>query len=62
MPIDDRELWACALAVERRYGDAAPTHVAERIGALVLAEDPDGVAVWKAIAARLDQLRQQRAD
>ena len=62
MPISDRELWACALAVERRYGDRAPVHVAERIGALVLDGDHDGVEVWKAIAARLDQLRQQAPD
>ena len=62
MRIDDRELWACALAVERRYGDRAPLHVAERIGALVLDGDNDGVEVWKAIAARLDQLRQQPPD
>jgi ribosomal protein L18E len=60
VPIDDRELWSCALAVERRYGARAPMHVAERIGALVLEDDAEGVEVWKAIAARLDRLRQQR--
>jgi uncharacterized protein DUF6961 len=31
--------------------------VAERIGALVLAGDAAGIETWKAIAARLQQLR-----
>ena len=55
--MDDRELWACALQVERQHGDDAPRIVAERIGALALAGDQAGVATWKAIAWRLDQLR-----
>lgn len=55
--LTDRELWACALEVQRQHGKRAPIHVAERIGALVLAGDAAGVATWKAIAARLDQLR-----
>jgi len=54
---DDRELWACALQVERQHGDDAPRFVAERIGALAVAGDQAGVATWKAIAWRLDQLR-----
>lgn len=57
MPLDDRELWACALAVARRHGDQAPVYVADRIGALALADDSAGVDAWKAIAARLDLLR-----
>jgi len=54
---DDRELWACALQVERQHGDNAPRFVAERIGALVVAGDREGIATWKGIARRLDQLR-----
>jgi len=56
---DDRELWACALQVERQHGDDAPRFVAERIGALAVAGDQDGVTTWKAIAQRLDQLRRR---
>jgi hypothetical protein len=52
----DEERWAEALAIERQYSDQAPLHVAERIGALTLADDEAGVARWKEIAARLDQL------
>jgi len=45
-----------ALTVERLYGIDAPRHVAERIGALALEQDLAGIARWKAIAVRLDQL------
>ena len=54
---DDRELWACALQVERQHGKDAPRFVAERIGALAVAKDEEGIATWRAIARRLDQLR-----
>jgi len=53
---DDRELWACALQVERQHGEDAPRFVAERIGASAVAGDEEGIATWKAIAQRLDQL------
>lgn len=53
----EQHIWACALAIEKQYGERAPLHVAERIGALALAGDLEGVAMWKAIAARLDALR-----
>jgi len=57
MSVDDRELWACALQMERRHEKDAPRFVAERIGALAVAGDQPSVATWKAIAQRLDQLR-----
>ena len=53
---DEQHIWACAVAIERIHGAAAPLVVAERIGALALAGDEAGVAMWKAIAARLDAL------
>ena len=53
---DDRELWACALQVERQHGKDAPRFVAERIGGLAVAGDQEGVATWKAIAERLNGL------
>lgn len=56
MPLPEWELWACALAIERQYGDDAPQHIAERIGALAMAGDEAGVETWKAIAARYDRL------
>lgn len=53
----DHERWAEALAIERIHGDDAPRWVAERIGALAIAGDVDGVERFRQIAARLDQLR-----
>lgn len=51
-----QHVWACALAVERQHGPRAALFVAERIGALALQRDTAGVEMWKAIAARLDDL------
>lgn len=45
-----------ALAIQRQHGDAAPRWIAERIGALALVGDVEGVDRFKAIAARLDEL------
>ena len=45
--------------VARRYGDRAPVHIAEQIGRLALAGDAEGVATWREIARRLDQLMRE---
>lgn len=52
----ERELWACALLVEREQGDNAAIYIAERIGALALEGDAAGVARWKGIAEKLSLL------
>ncbi|MEG3088933.1 DUF6961 family protein [Sphingomonas sp. PB4P5] len=52
----DRERWAEALLVERQHGPRAPAFIAGRVAALVLAGDLQGVARWRAIAERYDQL------
>lgn len=52
----EKELWACALLVEREHGENAPVWIAERIGALALEGDAAGVARWKAIAEKLSLL------
>lgn len=54
---DEQHLWACALEIERQHGTDAEAVVAERMGALAIAGDWAGVARWKAIATRLNQLR-----
>lgn len=56
----EAHIWACALAVERQHGERAPVFVAERIGALALAGDREGVATWRRIAACLDRLAPSR--
>lgn len=53
----ERELWACALLVEREHGNGADAHIAERVTTLALAGDVAGVERWRAIADKLDQLR-----
>jgi len=52
----DQERLAVAWAVERWQGPRAPVFAAERIGALAIAGDVDGVARWTAIAAKLKPL------
>lgn len=60
MALLEWELWACALAIERQYGDDAPRHIGERITKLALAGDEAGVETWDAIASRYDQLSPER--
>jgi hypothetical protein len=55
--ISERELWACADQVLEQYKANADRFVAERVAALAAAGDAEGVATWRAIATRLDQLR-----
>ena len=52
-----QELWACANIIIETHGDGAPLFVAERLGALALAQDMDGIAVWKNIAGKIAALK-----
>jgi hypothetical protein len=52
----DWELWACAHQVLSTHGERAPAFIAERIGAMVLANNLDGMRVWKEIARRAADL------
>ncbi len=54
--LTDWELWAVAATVIRQHGDSVEYFVAERIGALALAGDQDGVAAWRQIAHRVARL------
>lgn len=56
MSLSEFELWSAANMVLTTHGERAPVFVAERIGALALAGDVEGVAVWQAIARRLSEL------
>jgi hypothetical protein len=53
----ERELWACALLVEREHGDGADAYIAERVTTLARAGDIAGLERWQAIADKLDRLR-----
>ena len=55
----EHELWAITLKVERDHGDGAPRYIAQQIGAAAIAGEWDAVTMWKAIAARFDQLQEE---
>ncbi|WIW90460.1 hypothetical protein K3M67_20825 (plasmid) [Sphingobium sp. V4] len=53
---DDQVMLGAAIMLIKRHGDQAPVKVAERIGELAAEGDEMGVAVWKAIAAYMDDI------
>lgn len=59
MTISSRELWACALEVQRQHGDDAGTFVAERIAALAKDGDLEGIAAWQNIGLKIMALSSQ---
>lgn len=56
----EQERWAEALAVERAHGAGTPAFIAERVRALALQGDGDGIQRWREIAARYDELQAAR--
>lgn len=59
MTVGEWELWACANQVIAAHGKNAAFHVGEQIGALVLANDAEGIRTWQAIAARIVELTRE---
>jgi hypothetical protein len=55
--LNEWELWASALTLERQHGDNACTVNADRISDLALSGDHDGVANWNMNASCFDHLR-----
>ncbi|WP_176593013.1 hypothetical protein [Sphingobium sp. EM0848] len=53
---NDQIALGAAVMMLRRHGDQAPTKVAERIGELAVEGDWEGLAFWKAIASKMDQI------
>lgn len=52
----DEERWAEAFAVERMHGEGGPRFIADRIGALAVTGDMEGVQRWREIAIRYDRM------
>jgi hypothetical protein len=52
----DQELWGVALWVETTHGAAGPAHIAGQITRLAKDGDEQGIAMWRAVADRYDQL------
>ncbi len=57
----DHELSSLALKLEQEHGRDGSRHIAERIGAAAIAGDWEDVRMWKAVAAKYDQLLHQGA-
>lgn len=55
----DQELWGVALWLERAHGDRGPEHIAAEVSRLAAEGDENGVAMWRSVAERYDQLRQR---
>ena len=56
-PLSDRELWNCAVLIEKQCGEDAPAFIAARMSTLASEGDDAGVAQWRAIADRYDRLQ-----
>lgn len=52
----DQELWGVTLWVEKNHGENGPTFIAQQIERLALEGDEAGVAMWRTVAERFDQL------
>lgn len=52
----DEELWGMALMMLRQHGDKAGSEVISRIARLADNGEDGGVALWQAVAHRLDEL------
>ena len=52
----EHELWGMALMLLRQHGNQAPIVVAERIERLASEGKEEGVALWKDVARRVDQM------
>lgn len=55
-PSDEAILLGAAMMLLRRHGKNTPLKVAERIGELASEGDWAGVAAWKVIARRMDEI------
>ncbi|RIV85954.1 DUF6961 family protein [Aurantiacibacter zhengii] len=58
----DQEIWGKALWVERHYGENGWFHIAQQQDRLLELGDFDGMALWRKVGERFDQLRSMRTD
>lgn len=52
----EQELWGVALWVDKNHGEGGPAFIAKQIERLALEGDEAGVAIWRTVAERFDQL------
>ena len=53
----DQELWAVALWVEKNHGDQGGAYILGQVERLTSVNDDGGVAMWREVADRFEQLR-----
>jgi len=56
MAVSDWELWACANEMIRQHGTDAPIQIAMKADKLLWEGDLQGVATWRLIIDRANQL------
>jgi triphosphoribosyl-dephospho-CoA synthetase len=56
----DREIWAGALAILRRYGEGASAYAGRRADELLSAGDTEGHRTWIRILERINQLERDK--
>lgn len=57
----DQEVWGMALWVDRQHGTNGWFHIATQQDRLLACGDLDGVALWKVIAERWEQIQKAKA-
>lgn len=55
--ISDRDIWASALLMVKRYGEDAGMEAANRSDELLAEGDVDGAATWRRIVTAIEQLQ-----
>lgn len=55
----DEELWGVALWVERTHDCDGSAHIAAQMTRLAADGDEAGIAMWRAVGERFDQLRER---
>ncbi len=57
---NEQELWGVALWVEKHHGPNGQAFIAAQLERL--AGDPQGLAMWRRVAARLDEMQTQNQE
>lgn len=57
MSLPDWELWACAHKVLHQHGDGVEDFITERIAAMAIKNDLNGIATWQNIARKVMALQ-----
>lgn len=60
--IEEREIWACAHLVMRRYGNAARSHALHRADALLAHDDEEGQRTLLRILDRIQALEKAQPE